>query len=71
MAGFEQKSLDTALTVHEIEHQSQYQNGDKQGVFEKLVEEALDHASEKSNPYTTDGTWEYKAQEVENKARIY
>ncbi|MBP3415974.1 MAG: hypothetical protein J6K76_01230 [Spirochaetaceae bacterium] len=28
---------DTALTVHEIEHQSQYQNGDKKEVFETLV----------------------------------
>jgi len=28
---------DTALTVHEIEHQSQYQNGDKKELFKTLV----------------------------------
>ena len=60
---------DTALTAHEIEHQSQYQNGDKQGVFEKLVEEALEYDSKKSNPYEDKETLEGKAQEVENKAR--
>ena len=59
---------DTALTVHEIEHQSQYQNGDKKEVFETLVGEALDKASGKSDPYKDDKTLEYKAQQVQERA---
>ena len=53
------------LTVHEIEHQSQYQNGDKKDVFERLVGESLDGANGKYNPYTTKGTLEYEAQQVQ------
>ncbi|MCI6663317.1 MAG: hypothetical protein MSL09_03750, partial [Spirochaetia bacterium] len=60
----------THLTVHEIEHQSQYQNGDKKEVFETLVTEALDKASGKSDPYNTAGTLEYAAQQVQDRARI-
>ena len=30
-------SFDTVLTVHEIEHQSQYQNGNKKELFKTLV----------------------------------
>lgn len=59
---------DKALTAHEIEHQSQYQNGDKKEVFETLVNEALDKASGKSDPYNTSGTLEYKAQQVQERA---
>ena len=59
---------DTALTAHEIEHQSQYQNGDKKEVFETLVTEALDKASGKSDPYKDDKTLEYKAQQVQERA---
>ena len=58
---------DLALTAHEIEHQSQYQNGEKE-VFETLVREALDGASGKSDPYSTPGTLEYEAQQVQEKA---
>lgn len=61
-------SSDTALTVHEIEHQSQYQNGDKKEVFETLVGEALAGASGKSDPYNTSGTLEYEAQQVQERA---
>ena len=59
---------DTALTAHEIEHQSQYQNGDKKEVFETLVGEALDKASGKSDPYKDNKTLEYKAQQVQERA---
>ena len=58
----------THLTVHEIEHQSQYQNGDKKEVFETLVNEALAGASGKSDPYNTPGTLEYEAQQVQKAA---
>ena len=61
-------SSDTALTVHEIEHQSQYQNGGKKEVFETLVNEALAGASGKSDPYKDDKTLEYKAQQVQDRA---
>ena len=61
---------DIALTAHEIEHQSQYQNGDKKEVFETLVGEALDKASGKSDPYKDNKTLEYKAQQVQDRARI-
>ena len=61
-------SSDTALTVHEIEHQSQYQNGNKKDVFERLVGEALDKASGKSDPYKDNKTLEYKAQQVQERA---
>ena len=60
---------DIALTVHEIEHQSQYQNGDKKEVFETLVTEALDYVSGNYDPYLTEGTLEYEAQLIENAAR--
>ncbi|MDY4674770.1 MAG: hypothetical protein SO369_07220 [Treponema sp.] len=53
------------LTAHEIEHQSQYQNGDKKDVFERLVGESLDGTSGKSDPYNTSGTLEYEAQQVQ------
>ena len=56
------------LTVHEIEHQSQYQNGNKKDVFERLVGEALSGASGKSDPYKDDKTLEYKAQQVQERA---
>lgn len=56
------------IAVHELEHQSQYQNGDKKEVFETLVNEALDKASGKSDPYNTSGTLEYKAQQVQERA---
>ena len=59
---------DIALTVHEIEHQSRYQNGDKKEVFETLVNEALAGASGKSDPYKDDKTLEYKAQQVQERA---
>ena len=58
---------DTALTAHEIEHQSQYQNGDKKEVFETLVGEALDKASGKSDPYKDNKTLEYAAQQVQDR----
>ena len=56
------------LTAHEIEHQSQYQNGDKKEVFETLVTEALDYASGNYDPYLTEGKLEYKAQQVQERA---
>ena len=59
---------DIALTVHEIEHQSRYQNGDKKEVFETLVNEALAGASGKSDTYNTPGTLEYEAQQVQKAA---
>ncbi len=58
-------SSNKPLTAHEIEHQSQYQNGDKKDVFERLVGESLDGANGKYNPYTTKGTLEYEAQQVQ------
>ena len=58
------------LTVHEIEHQSQYQNGDKKDVFERLVGEALAGTSGKSDPYNTPGTLEYEAQQVQKAAVV-
>ena len=60
-------SSNKPLTVHEIEHQSQYQNGNKKDVFERLVGEALSGASGKSDPYNTSGTLEYKAQQVQER----
>ena len=61
-------SSNKPLTAHEIEHQSQYQNGDKKDVFERLVGEALAGASGKSDPYNTPGTLEYEAQQVQKTA---
>ena len=40
----------------------------KKEVFETLVNEALDKASGKSDPYNTSGTLEYKAQQVQERA---
>ena len=57
------------IAVHELEHQSQYQNGDKKEVFETLVTEALDYVSGNYDPYLTEGTLEYEAQLIENAAR--
>lgn len=61
-------SSNKPLTAHEIEHQSQYQNGDKKDVFERLVGESLDKASGKSDPYKDNKTLEYKAQQVQERA---
>ena len=63
-------SSNKPLTAHEIEHQSQYQNGDKKDVFERLVGESLDGANGKYNPYTTKGTLEYEAQQVQKAAVV-
>ncbi len=59
-----------ALTVHEVEHQAQYQNGDPKEIFEKLVQEGFDGLNGIYNPYTTPGTLEYAAQQVEDQANI-
>lgn len=58
---------DTALTAHEIEHQSQYQNGDKKEVFERLVGESLMKQTTGADPYTTPDTLEYAAQQVQDR----
>jgi hypothetical protein len=53
--------------VHEIEHQAQFQNNDaklKQVVMDLLQESQMPNRS----AYTTPGTWEYEAQQVENRA---
>ena len=55
------------LTVHEIEHQSQYQNGDKKDVFERLVGESLMKQTTGADPYTTPDTLEYAAQQVQDR----
>ena len=60
-------SSDTALTVHEIEHQSQYQNGNKKDVFERLVGESLMKQTTGADPYTTPDTLEYAAQQVQDR----
>ena len=60
-------SSNKPLTAHEIEHQSQYQNGDKKDVFERLVGEALAGTSGKTDPYKDDKTLEYKAQQVQDR----
>jgi hypothetical protein len=63
----------TALLVHEVEHQSQYQNLGGKDAYEKLVNEAqLDpyNNPKDDDPYTTPnkGYLEYDAQQVEDKA---
>ncbi|NLD49387.1 MAG: RHS repeat-associated core domain-containing protein, partial [Clostridiaceae bacterium] len=66
-----------ALTVHETEHQAQYENGNPGEVFGKLVEEAQmdstkpdpnDPTKMQDNPYKTPGYKEKEAQDVEDKA---
>ena len=66
-----------ALTAHELEHQSRYQNGNPGKEFEKLVEEAqMDPTLPdpkyptklQDDPYNTPGYRENEAQNVENAA---
>ena len=53
-----------ALIAHETEHQSQYQNLGAKDAFEQLMKE-----TELGNKkYITEGTLEYSAQQVENRA---
>jgi RHS repeat-associated protein len=53
-----------AMIAHEIEHQSQYENGDQTEVFGKLAEEAKQGPSVYDDPNTLEG----KAQQVEDNA---
>jgi RHS repeat-associated protein len=55
-----------ALVVHEIEHQSQYQNGNPLSVFSQLFEEAQIYGVA---AYSTPGLLEYQAQQVQNRAK--
>jgi len=61
-----------AITVHEVEHQSQYTSGiygSPREVFEKLIGEAFQAMDpNKPNPYNTPGCLEYGAQQVEDQA---
>ncbi|NLD49385.1 MAG: hypothetical protein GX660_19685 [Clostridiaceae bacterium] len=62
-----------ALIVHEVEHQSQYQNGDSGEVFKDLLDEGEQYNEHQMDPnqpdpYDTPGCKEYDAQQVENKA---
>jgi RHS repeat-associated protein len=52
-------------TVHEIEHQAQFQNNDVEKVVSELIAESQMPGR---TAYTTPGTWEYEAQQVENRA---
>jgi RHS repeat-associated protein len=53
-------------TVHEIEHQAQFQNNDtKQVVMELMKESQMPNRT----AYSTSGTWEYKAEQVEIQAK--
>jgi hypothetical protein len=54
-----------ALLAHEIEHQSQYQNGSPAIVFAKLLQEAQTEGM----AYVTPGNLEYDAQQVQDRAR--
>ncbi|MBO7486455.1 MAG: RHS repeat-associated core domain-containing protein, partial [Spirochaetaceae bacterium] len=54
-----------ALTAHEIEHQSQYQNGNPKEIFYKLIDESQ---ITDIDVYETPGYLEYQAQQVEEKA---
>jgi RHS repeat-associated protein len=54
-----------ALMAHEIEHQAQYQNNNTKDVLQDLLYEA---AIPNNAAYSTLGTWEYKAQQVQDRA---
>ena len=60
----------TALRLHEVEHQAQYQNLGAQYAYKKLIEEAqMNPSNGDDNPYTTAGKGylEYEAQQLENR----
>ncbi len=61
----DQNKID-ALTVHEVEHQAQYQNGNPTDVLSQLIAEAQTNGA----AYRTPGTLENAAQQVENQANI-
>jgi hypothetical protein len=56
---------DLALMAHEIEHQAQYQKNNPASVLQDLMIEA---AMPNNAAYSTPGTWEYEAQQVQNRA---
>jgi len=63
-----------ALTAHELEHQSRYQNGNTGDEFAKLVEEGQmgpqnPDPTKQEDPYATPGYREYEAQQVEENAK--
>lgn len=56
------------ITVHELEHQSQYQNGDKNALFEQLIRSVFESKYDPDNPYGHLSSYEYQAMQVEDRA---
>ena len=56
------------ITVHELEHQSQYQNGDRKAIFEQLIRSVFESKYDPDNPYGYLSSYEYQAMQVEDRA---
>ena len=56
------------IAVHELEHQSQYQNGDKNALFEQLIRSVFESEYDPDNPYGHLSSYEYQAMQVEDRA---
>ena len=56
------------ITVHELEHQSQYQNRDRKAIFEQLIRALFESEYDPENPYSHLGIYECQAMQVEDRA---
>ena len=56
------------ITVHELEHLSQYQNGDRKAIFEQLIRSVFESEYDPDNPYGHLSSYEYQAMQVEDRA---